>query len=210
MKIHNWFPHPVYENMLDEDYDSSKLVPIILDKVNADPQKYLKGNWQCDVYTSFGFHEENRELFSGLYDVVEKRTNDFAKEIGVIQHQDETMVIREMWWNYYPENFWQEKHTHPYSSISGIIYLTNDEVPTVFYNPNLPLLHMDNHPSDLGNIYNRHSYDVFPQQNKLVMFRSYMDHAVKYVRQMERQYSPLRLTIAFNASMVKTDNLYHQ
>lgn len=210
MKIHNWFPHPVYENMLGEDYDSSKLIPIILDKVNADPQKYLKENWQCDVYTSFGFNKENQKLFGKLYDVVESRVNDFAKEIGVIQYQDETMVVREMWWNYYPENFWQEKHTHPYSSISGIIYLTNDEVPTVFYNPNLPLLHMDNHPEELGNIYNRHSYDIFPQENKLVMFRSYMDHAVKYVRQMERQYSPLRLTIAFNASMVKTDNLYHQ
>jgi uncharacterized protein (TIGR02466 family) len=199
--IRNLFPHPLLESSIPE-IDCDSLVERILTDCKNNPERFKKDEWQCDVYASFSQYEYNQEFFKDIIPLLEQKCNEFATEIGLTHLPNHKMELNEIWWNYYPEGYWQEKHTHPGSSISGTLFLTFDESPTLFYNPNLSYLHSDPMPTKTGSDYNREYIKVFPETNKVVLFRSYMTHAVQR-DSLPRQYERRRLTVAFNAVIVE-------
>jgi uncharacterized protein (TIGR02466 family) len=147
-------------------------------------------NWYAKIRNSMStynlIHDEN---FSDLISIVNDRIKKFADTLE--SKQDYTCTWS--WFNVYEKNDYQEIHHHTNCTFSGVFFLKTNEnsSPLIVLNPSE---HFNGDfefktPNDL----NIQNYRIFPNQNRLVLFRSYLKHMVPKHESYEK-----RITIAFN------------
>jgi len=99
---------------------------------------------------------------------------DLKKQVINILN-DHNIFLDHNWAQLYNKSNNHGVHTHPYSVLSGIIYLTSEGTPTTFYD----------------RVFNEYQNPV--EKNTLVLFPSYIPHEVKTLKTNEN-----RLIISLN------------
>jgi len=188
--IELWFPTTIYyqdnilsicelENLQNVCYEIKKTVPS------------NHKEWQCELYTSFKNHNVTEDLkFKPLLDKITNSVNTFAKSLG----SDGEYISQDGWINIYDSTHYQEYHHHPSSIFSAIYYLKapKGSGDTIFRSPLVP----DMMP--LKNIlnFNDLTYQTcrYPATtNRLIIFRSYLEHMVQKGTNKED-----RISLSFN------------
>ena len=136
--------------------------------------------WRCNTFTSLNSSYDLKTdlTFIELITQAESLINQFAKEcFGVTK---KVVYCDDAWFNIsYPGDY-QEYHMHPDSHFSVSYYLKVPKdcgnfvvVPTSYFTDSYPI------PSDTNNIGNASSFTIEPKENKIIIFRSNINHMVE-------------------------------
>lgn len=130
------FPGPfIFYKEIDEHQQiKEKYLPMIMEDIKVNKDKYQREDWNCEVYTSLSY-KVNFLWDEMIKDNVIWKTFDeciSTVQLTKIPHESK---ICDLWYNYYTEGFYQECHVHEFCHFSGIYILSLDEEnTTAFYN----------------------------------------------------------------------------
>jgi len=192
-EIIQYFPTSFYykENILSKNIKQD-----LIDYVLKIKEKTKKGgsNWLVNTYNSLGTLDliKNKK-FNILNKEITKYTNIFNNELGSNYLYKNPS---EGWFNVYEKNDHQEFHTHPGFTFSAVYYLQveedmNKRSSIIFKHP-----YEDMKPLKGKVNFNQLSYqraDIKPENNSLLIFRSYLHHFVE-----KHMGSKPRITLAYN------------
>lgn len=160
MKI-NLFENSIYIDNID------------CSKINLKNEDFKK-TWDSETISSHVFKNE----------LDENSQNYLVEKIGNLL-QDQILKnfkinILNIWQNNYNQGDFQEKHIHPQSHFSFVIYKKVNESKTVFYNPNEKLI-ASFYPFDLisKTSFFKLSFEPKCRQDQIILFPSYLEHMVK-------------------------------
>lgn len=188
--IENWFPTPIY---IQDDLISVDEVNFLINYCYLIKEKIKSGGvkWNCDLYNTFDTYDLKKdEKFSNLINKVTAEVNEFKK----IYTSNYNYLCNEAWINIYNKNQYQEFHYHPGMTFSAVYYLSAPEGSgnIVFNNPLHPdMLPVKNMDSDT--IYNYVNCSYPAKENRLIIFRSFLQHMVA-----KGNNDKDRISIAFN------------
>ena len=188
----NLFPTPI-KIVENNSFDCSNLVSYCK-KLSKNVERGGK-NWitKSVFNTFYTYNICNDSKFTVLNNWINKEVDTFVKEIG-FSGVDGSKT--EGWFNLYNKNNYQEWHNHNFHLVSAIYYLkaNKNSAKTYFKNP---LLENPNKPVfDSNNPYTWQSYFIEPKDNKLVLFKSDLNHCVE-----SHESNSTRITLAYNFSL---------
>mgnify|MGYP001176265769 CR=1 FL=1 len=193
MKIHKLFPVPVFEKKLDNYKELNKeLEKYIYDLKKKDPQGQKRSN-------AGGWHSPFFNMKDS--DLVKKFITSFTKYLPEImsehmgwQINKERITILDMWSVINSKNTFNVQHSHPNSLLSAAYYVKAKENSgqIKFFDPKeMKVMY---HPPIKN--YNEISAEIIkiqPEEGKLLIFPSYLNHAVE-----ENLSEDDRIVISFN------------
>lgn len=175
------------DNMSIEGLFSTPLAQIDLENLNDSLFDYIRElpfeliqNDNCECSVSKKIHTD--PMFFDLFKEINDINQFYAKDIlGLdLSSNDFELAVRTSWIIKMKPGDWVNKHFHPYSVISGALYLSeNTDRNTIlrFYrhtkDPDLFNLKVVNY-----NIHNCENYFVYPMKNQLMLFPSRVPHSV--------------------------------
>ena len=161
MKL-NLFSIPIYISNID------------LDKIKLFNQKFEK-KWLSETHSSHDVENLSIDPENAKY-LLECISKLISKDI-ITGHSLELVNI---WENHYKENDFQEKHDHPFSHFSFIVYKDIDKSHTVFFNPSIKAI-TSYYPPEILDSFNGLDEHFRPECRKgqLLVFPSFVDHMVK-------------------------------
>lgn len=154
-------------------------VTIFIGNIDASKIKLInkktKPTFGSDVLTSF---EEGK----GSTPTKESLDYLYPTIVGLLDQKIKTpykIQLINIWENHYINSDFQEKHIHPRSDLSFIIYKKIDESKTVFVNPSDKLLEAF-YPSYIKqNLFGPCQYTPECRENQIIIFPSFLEHYVK-------------------------------
>ena len=193
IKIHKFFPVPVFEQKLD-DYKTlnNELEKFIYDlkKRNPDGQKKSNaGGWHSPF---FNIQET---------DVLKKFVRSFQNSLHKIMSDHmgwhinkEKIKILDMWSIINSKNTFNLQHNHPNSLLSAAYYVkaSKNSVKIKFFDPK-EMKTMYHPPIKSFNEISAEIIKLEPEEGKLLLFPSYLHHAVE-----ENLSDDDRIVISFN------------
>jgi uncharacterized protein (TIGR02466 family) len=128
-----------------------------------------------------------------LVDLVMKESKQILDEYKI---KRDSHYITCMWANITPPNNWHHMHTHANSLFSGILNIRTPENcgATNFQDPRMPSRVIDPMYTE-NNILNSAEFSVPPQKGLMLMWPSYLSHAVQYGTAKENED---RIVVSFN------------
>ena len=186
---HKLFPTLVgkFENVLFVDQCNDLISSIN----NTSFKKYgaFTGNAVTSFYEPFIVNELPEHIRFNILSKIEICINQYVKTYGC-----GPVTIQNTWISYQYPNSKLKKHTHPGSSISGVLYLKTDEKssPLYFYNPNpfATFTTIDNQ----DNPFTRSHERFVPKTGDLLLFPSWLSHG----SDVEENMSEERIIFSFN------------
>jgi len=191
-EIIQYFPTSFYykENILSDNIKQD-----LIDYILHIKEKTKKGgsNWLVDTFNSLGTLDILKDKkFNVLNKEILKHINILNKTLGS-NHLYKN--LSEGWFNVYEKEDYQEFHSHPGYTFSAIYYLkveedVNQRPATIFKHP-----YEDMRPLKGTINLNHLSYQkaiMRPENNSLLIFRSYLQHYV------EKNKNNTRITLAYN------------
>jgi len=166
MILETWFPTPIWYTDLTCDFEKVKQGCLRLRQ--QDPgRKYSNiGGWQSnDIVLSE--HEEFREL-----DVeIQSHCVDVCKQID----PNIKAAMHSVWVNINGPHDYNAKHSHPYSSLSGVVYVAADENSgEIVFSP--PSLHQHYPLKAPNNHLFFESVQYKPRVGMMLLFPSWLEH----------------------------------
>ena len=142
-------------------------------KINLKTKDFLK-TWDSETLSSFySYNELNEESSKYLLKTIAKLLKEKI-ERGFKLH------LIKIWQNNYLQGDFQEKHIHPHSHFSFIIYKKIKESKTVFFNPAEHLIQSFYDTDFLENTnFFQLQFEPKCRENQIVVFPSYLEHMVK-------------------------------
>ena len=142
-------------------------------KIVIKPQE-TKPSWDAEIQTTWGVRNDiDNESVQYLFD-------------NLINLLDETIIspytinLINIWENFYKEDDFQEKHIHPGSDLSFIIYKQVEESRTIFYNPAVNLMQaFFDEDTRKTKLFGNQSVKLSCRQNQIVVFPSHIEHMVR-------------------------------
>ena len=132
----------------------------------------LEKTWNSQTLSSHNFPIKMSK--DSLDYLLEKIWNLIQSEFKT----DFKIKLHSIWENFYKENDYQEKHIHPGSHFSFIIYKDIDESKTVFFNPNSNLI-LSFYLGLMNNMYlGDLSFKPECRKNQIIVFPSFLEHLV--------------------------------
>ena len=188
--VHNLFPFPVCEALLDEKL-ISKDVEFIFNKIEE--TNVLRQNAGNNYLTLDSFILEQWNL-SAINDNILKVLKTFINE--VLRYEYEKFYITQSWVNVNPPGTSHDYHNHKNSVLSGVLFLNTapDCGDMILYKPErdiTPKVTFD--PDNYFTWGNRY---FSPINNQLLIFPSNLYHAVS-----ENKSNINRVSLAFNTFM---------
>jgi hypothetical protein len=155
-------------------------VPIFIDdidsfKININNINFEK-TWNSQTVSSFNFENSiDKESFNYLFTIIGNSLSPHFKEPLKIQ-------LLNIWENKYFKNDFQEKHKHPHSHFSFIIYKDVEEGKTIFFNPAVDLIE-SYYPPCFFNQTNFFQLEFLPKcrKDQIVIFPSFLEHMVQNI-----------------------------
>jgi hypothetical protein len=150
-------------------------VPIFIANIDIDKLKIENGSfketWLSETISS---HAEG--------DVIDKESSDYllttiSKKLIAELKKPFKINLTHIWENHYKNNDFQERHTHPQSHFSFIIYKKIDKSNTVFFHPAEDLITSYYNGSGLS-MFNT---NFMPEcrEGQIIIFPSFLGHMVK-------------------------------
>jgi len=150
-------------------------IPIFIANIDIEKLKIKNGSfketWLSETISSHaegdGIDEESSNY---LLTIISKKLLTQLKKPFKIN-------LTHLWENHYENNDFQERHTHPKSHFSFIIYKKIDKSNTVFFNPAEDLI---------SSYYNSSGFNMFDtnfmpecREGQIIIFPSFLGHMVK-------------------------------
>jgi len=160
MKL-NLFSIPVYIGNID------------IDKVKVTNQGFEK-TWACRTNSSFNFQntledDSAKYVLNVIYNLIRKDVQSPCK-----------IEILNIWENRYENRDYQEKHVHPHSHFSFIIYKQIDESKTIFYNPAFyPITSFYDSSFLTHTNFFKTDFKPMCKTNQIIVFPSFLEHMVR-------------------------------
>ena len=152
-------------------------IPIYISNIDLDKIKLknikVKRQWLSKTESSHGCHNEITE------DTRAHILQTIIKLLNYDIHKPYEIVLSSIWQNNYKNNDYQDRHSHPGSHFSFIIYKKVKQSNTVFFNPFLQLMESyctKNNP--IKTILIDSSFKVECREGQIVVFPSFLEHMV--------------------------------
>jgi len=154
-------------------------VPIFIDdidssKININNINFEK-TWNSQTYSSFNFTNIiDNESAHYLLKIIASCISPFFNKSLKIE-------ILNIWENRYEKNDFQDKHMHPQSHFSFIIYKKVEEGKTIFFNPAINLIESYYPAPYFFDSTNFFELEFMPKckNNQIVIFPSFLEHMVQ-------------------------------
>ena len=199
---YNIFPLTIYHTSIsDNDYLKELLVPKI---EKAIPELEIPKHWATDnLRTSFEsepkgkeiFTKENNSILTDYYN--EAITELFDKEVA-------WEIVNGIWYNYYQENSYQERHEHiasPFEKIhfSCVHYLSYDKEVHTATEFRDPISALRAHSLTLDRDFVGDYFMPTVEEGDLIMFPAYLEHRIF----PQKVSNTPRITLSFNFEVKK-------
>jgi uncharacterized protein (TIGR02466 family) len=172
-------------NLIDKEYLD------ILKKESLNIYKNIQNNnsYYCNIYSTINsYNLLDNNIFSILFESVDNEINNYIKAHGS-SHKGK---LTRAWLNVSSKNQFQEKHMHKDSLISGCFYIDINKNGNIrFFRPYESMIAFNN--INEYNILSNESYYIEPNNNMLLLFKSYIPHLVE-----QNNSDNLRISISFN------------
>jgi len=152
-------------------------IPIFIDNIDSSKinlkNKSFEKTWNSQTTSSFNFKNIlDEESANYLLKVI-------ASSISKHFYTAQQIKLLNVWENKYFENDFQEKHKHPHSHFSFVIYKDVEEGKTIFFNPTIDLIE-SYYPPHMFNETNFFQLEFLPKcrNNQIVIFPSFLEHMV--------------------------------
>jgi uncharacterized protein (TIGR02466 family) len=189
MIIETWFPTPVSYSFAPEQIKNSIKSEYLANEENI-ISKLDVCNQGDNLTTTYGktvnLIEEHNLII--LKNFIESSVREFCKHLYADTVE---LNIRDSWVNYFNPGQYEERHCHTPALISGVYYLkTNGKDGNLTIFPStIGLESSGPKPTQLG----YSSVEYGPEEGKLILFPSWVPHAVKMNKTQDT-----RISIAFN------------
>ena len=127
----------------------------------------------------------NTTYNDGIGSNIDEKSVNYLYEV-IVSLINETITnpyslhLTNIWENKYEEGDFQEKHIHPNSHLSFVIYKKVEESNTVFVNPAEKMIQAFYDPCKRKrNLFGSIEYSPKCRQNQIIVFPSYLEHYVK-------------------------------
>jgi len=192
-----------------------EVIPIFSSPIYISKNDYTLDNKEINFikqldYTDYNINKQTKNQFilnevklTGLKNFITLHLENYKQEIlKPVNNFD--ISITQSWINFYDENNYIHTHDHPNSFLSGIFYIESNNCPTEFDIKNR-IFNLDIGPVKEYNIFNCNSWQICPENFKLVLFPSTVLHKTK-INSKNKQ----RITLSFNTYLKGEigDNLY--
>jgi uncharacterized protein (TIGR02466 family) len=147
------------------------------------------------IATNTGWQSNNifsdDDFFSDFILEIEEQANRFAKELEICQK----VKLNNSWININGYKDFNRRHTHQNSIISGVFYIKVPDKSSRlrFYHPAFHLMVRDWNVDIKYNEYTSDIWNIIPEEGKLVLFPSWLEHEVDQNLSQEK-----RISISFN------------
>ena len=197
--IVSYFANPILQVSLD--LNSELLTDFALQIQNQDKDGEHEtniGGWQ-----SKDISEEKHKEFIKLNIEINKYLQVYHLEIfkGVVFKEDTIQSLSRMWVNINKEHSYNEWHTHPFSTFSGVYYIKHDGFiesgDILFKNPkalSMEGVHWPQGLMETPNVITAGYINITPKSNKLILFPSWLEHKVEINRKKKS-----RISLSFNS-----------
>jgi uncharacterized protein (TIGR02466 family) len=152
-------------------FDTKKYKKEILDlkSVKDTVTKSNYGGWQ-----SGGF-ETVPKNFKDLFKKISANVKEVEKKLSLSKE----LKLHNLWYNVNGLGSFNRPHDHPNCVVSGVYYISipKNSGSIVFLNENLDLYYRDNIKN--FNEYNSSVWKIEPEENKCILFPSYLKHYVE-------------------------------
>jgi uncharacterized protein (TIGR02466 family) len=194
--LENYFAVPVMYGFLDRT--------VVDNSLKISKQYIVSNDWQSKPLTGktiTTYHSDNTLNYLGLVGdtVLLEKINSISRKFLDLLGLDSSMdLLIENWLNLNPRLSGHYQHEHYASIISGVLYLETDsqDGDLMFYDPikTRSQAQAYNKKSKINiNQYNFQSITVTPEVGKIVLFESWLTHAVSL-----NLTNSNRISIAFN------------
>lgn len=187
---YNLFNSYIWKSKVKYDY-KDKLIETLSKDFHKNKNKFTP-SWKCFVYSSFKDPEQNN-IPEDLLDKIEEKIAEYLDSCPEELKIKGKYYLKEIWYNVYEKNYFQEPHDHGDSLFSGCYYLKfNKDIhhQTTFYNPNYNL--------DYKKLEENPYFSFKPdcEEDDLIIFPSNLKHGTEGIKQ--KTSDDLRITISFN------------
>lgn len=189
--VHNLFPIPLFETILDSELIQSDL-KLIENKIKKDD--VLKSNDGNNLVTKDSFVLDEWNL-SKTKKCLEDYLKTFA--INILGYEYDYLYITQSWINVNPPGTFHDYHYHKNSILSGVLYLSapKDGGNIIFHKAQRDILPKIKFQED--NYFTWETTYIIPKINQLLIFPSYLYHSVSKNLNTEED----RISLAFNTFM---------
>lgn len=175
------FHTPIYISEFTGDHNLSKAISEEVNKNIADTP--LNKPWPSNVEASFEFGKDSNFLSRCLF------LRHYILEHVKIYMEGRNLRLLDSWVNVYGKDGYQEFHRH-IGLISGCYY---HKAPA---NCGELILRSDSTGQKMFGLYNYEDFKITPEDGMLVLFPSYLEHAVR-----SNSIEESRISIAFNLNL---------
>ena len=185
MEITSLFSIPICEHHYDDDLGDLEEECIRRSTLDSGRIASNSGGWQSNNIFS------DDDFFSEFILEIEKQANNFAKELEIYQKGK----IGNLWININEYKDYNRRHHHPESIISGVFYVKVPDKSSVlrFFHPSSDFMARDWNVDFKCNMYTSGIWEIFPEEGKLLLFPSWLEHEVDQNLSQEK-----RISISFN------------
>jgi uncharacterized protein (TIGR02466 family) len=182
-RIESIFPTPIYFSNIERNLTKQEL-----NFIEKEKNTLVKNEGN---YTSKNNYILKNKSLSKIKDFLEICTKNYFDNI-VLPVTKITPYITQSWLNFTKINEYHHTHCHPNSYISGVFYIKCDDGDGISFSKNVyNQIKID---ASKLNIFNADSWDYGLKTGDVILFPSYLQHAVK-IRNIDKS---IRTSLAFN------------
>jgi len=207
--IQQLFPSPLMQVQLDLDVEKlTEFAVQMQEQDNIGAQKSNVRGWQ-----SKNVYEEKHEEFEKLKKEINQYLQEYNSEVfcGMKFRHDVKLCINNIWININGKYHYNEWHTHPQCTLSGVYYIKHDgteENGLIAFKHPIPsginLLYLDGDLIETPNEVTAEKVCIIPASNALMIFPSWLEHRV-----YDNLKDDVRISLSFNAFLLHPDAYYH-
>ena len=185
IEITSIFSVPFCEHYYDDDLEDLEEECIKRSTLDSGRIASNSGGWQSnDIFS-------NDDFFSDFILEIEKQGNNFAKKLEICQK----VKLSNLWININGYKDFNRRHTHQNSIFSGVFYVKSPDKSSMlrFFHPSADFMVRDWNVDLKCNMYTSSIWEILPEEGKLLLFPSWLEHEVDQNLSQEK-----RISISFN------------
>jgi uncharacterized protein (TIGR02466 family) len=189
--INDLFTTPIWIAKLNTpEFQLKKIKDDVINLYEKD-KDFSPSGWDCNIWTS----QPSLDIESKYKLLCENIGEEAMKFVKSLSYNIKTLKSNDFWFNCGDKNTFQEFHRHPYSHISGVYYISvpKDSGNIVFKQNNENMFELPIDKIQNKTKYNTERPKIMPEENKLILFKSDLEHMVEI-----NKSNDLRISMSFN------------